>query len=202
MNVYGPQPTVEFCDKIVGSTGAFFPDWNARCNWGRSLEVFEARGGKLPRTGPNVKAEDINVGWTHSTPDYKVTAGYADHAQPYLDCVAYRFDFPSGKSCVFSGDTGLCDEVIELARGADIFFCMSSGADMNDTTTVRNCAQGAANAHDAGVMAQRAGVKTLVLVHQGPGQALKQNWQKSIDEAKESFNGEIIFGEEITTFEL
>ncbi|WVW81141.1 hypothetical protein I302_103132 [Kwoniella bestiolae CBS 10118] len=202
VEVRGPQPTERFCEGIIGMAGVFQPDWNARINWGPSLDVYQARGGQLPRQPPQVSAKNITPGWSHSTSEYKITAGYADHAQPYLDCLCYRIDFPNAKSAVFSGDTGVCDEVVELAKGADMFFCMSSGADMNDRVALGQCTPGAAEPKDAGLMAERAGVKTLILVHQGPGQAKKENWYKSIDGAKEAFSGEVIFGEEITSFEL
>lgn len=73
---------------------------------------------------------------------------------------------------------------------------------MNENSSDNSCAQGAANPYEAGVLAQKAGVRTLVLVHQGPGQAIKVNWQKSIDLAKTTFDGEVIFGEEITSFDI
>jgi ribonuclease Z len=200
--VYGPTPTVEFCDKIIGAAGAFQPDWMSRCNWYASLDVYQARGGVLPRQAPNVCATNITPGWSHATAEWTVTAGYADHAQPYLECVGYRFDLRGGKSVVFSGDTGLCDEMVELARGADLFFCMSLGAIVNESTKFGQCAPGVADPGDAGLMAQRARVKTLVLVHQGPEQSLRENRSQSIDAVRAVFSGEIVFGEEITTIEL
>ncbi|WVQ81934.1 hypothetical protein IAT38_004061 [Cryptococcus sp. DSM 104549] len=206
IHVYGPQPTVDFCEKLVGPEGAYQPDWFARTKWQPSLNIYRVRGGKLPRLPPNVQAEDIEVGWTMKTDNYTVTAGYAAHAQPYLDCVAYRFDTPEG-SFVFSGDTGLCDEISELAKGADYLFCMASGWDMGDFATANNdharkCIPGVSDEQDAGLMAERAGVKKLVLVHTGPGQSKEPRRERSIEAARSQFKGEIIFGDEITSFTL
>ena len=37
-----------------------------------------------------------------------------------------RITNPAGASFVYSGDTGYCDAVIDLARGADVFLCEAS----------------------------------------------------------------------------
>ena len=37
-----------------------------------------------------------------------------------------RFTDPSGAVFVYSGDTGICDSVVDLARGADVFLCEAS----------------------------------------------------------------------------
>ncbi len=37
-----------------------------------------------------------------------------------------RFTDPSGATFVYSGDTGYCDALVELARGADVFLCEAS----------------------------------------------------------------------------
>ena len=48
-----------------------------------------------------------------------MSAAEVRHAQPYLTCLGFRFETDDGV-IVFSGDTRPCDEVIELARGADL----------------------------------------------------------------------------------
>ena len=50
----------------------------------------------------------------HSGKDWQVTADIAEHAQPWLDCLAYRLDSPDG-SVVFTGDTRPCESVVNLA---------------------------------------------------------------------------------------
>ncbi len=37
-----------------------------------------------------------------------------------------RITDPAGATLVYSGDTGYCDALIDLARGADVFLCESS----------------------------------------------------------------------------
>ena len=37
-----------------------------------------------------------------------------------------RITDPSGATLVYSGDTGYCDALVDLARGADVFLCEAS----------------------------------------------------------------------------
>ena len=52
-----------------------------------------------------------------------MTAAPAEHAQPYLDSLAYRIDSSDG-SMVFTGDTQPCESVLNLAMDADVMMCM------------------------------------------------------------------------------
>lgn len=38
-----------------------------------------------------------------------------------------RITDPSGASLAYSGDTGICDQLVELARGVDVFLCRPPG---------------------------------------------------------------------------
>ena len=42
----------------------------------------------------------------------------------YLECLAFRLDTDEGSLC-YSGDSGLCDTIVELARGCDILIHMN-----------------------------------------------------------------------------
>ena len=87
------------------------------------------------------------------------------HAQPWLDSLAYRIDSPEG-SIVFTGDTEPCDSVVELARDADVMFCMCW--DDEESMEANRETHGVCGTMGAALMAQEAGVKKLVLAHLGP----------------------------------
>ena len=53
-----------------------------------------------------------------------MTVGHATHVQPYLECLAFRLDTDEGSVC-YSGDSGLADEIVELARGCDVLIQMN-----------------------------------------------------------------------------
>jgi len=74
------------------------------------------------------------------------------------ESVAYRFTMPSGKTLVYSGDTGCCRELIELSRNSDLLICECS---FPDGSGVR----GHLTPSLAGKIATRAEVKKLVLTH-------------------------------------
>lgn len=71
--------------------------------------------------------------------------------------IGYRFE-TEGKSVVFSGDTDVCDNLVELARGADLFVLECS---FPDSLKV----QGHLTPSECGQIAQRANARKLLLTH-------------------------------------
>lgn len=83
---------------------------------------------------------------------------------------------------VYSGDTGRCDAVVELARDADVFLCEASWTHSEDRPR---------NLHlsgtDAGWIAARAGVRELLLTHIPPWTSRED----MLNEAKAEFDGPV-----------
>jgi ribonuclease BN (tRNA processing enzyme) len=71
--------------------------------------------------------------------------------------LGYRFTTAAG-SVAFSGDADVCDELVELARNADVFVCDAATPD--DQKLEGHLTPGLAAEH-----AQRAGARHLVLTH-------------------------------------
>ena len=88
--------------------------------------------------------------------------GHASHVQPFLECLAFRLDSDEGSIC-YSGDSGLCEEMVALARGCDVLIHMNHHFSGTEPTPSYRAACG--NHRDNALLAQRAGVKTLVLTH-------------------------------------
>jgi ribonuclease BN (tRNA processing enzyme) len=88
----------------------------------------------------------------------------------------------TGATLAYSGDTGSCDSLIELARGADVFLCEASWTDSPDRPP---------NLHmsgtEAGRAANRAGVGELLLTHIPPWTSRED----VISEAKAEFGGPV-----------
>ncbi len=87
-----------------------------------------------------------------------------------------------GATVVYSGDTGPCDELVELARDADLLLCeaafLESGTNPPDLHLTGK---------QAGVAAAEAGVRRLVLTHIPPW----NDEQATLVEAREAYAGPI-----------
>ena len=74
------------------------------------------------------------------------------------ESIAYKITNREGKSVVYSGDTDYSENLVDLARGADLLICESA---MPDELRVK----GHLTPSMAGKIAASAGVKKLVLTH-------------------------------------
>ncbi|MBY0494855.1 MAG: hypothetical protein K2Y23_11625 [Cyanobacteria bacterium] len=75
--------------------------------------------GKLPRPRPAPRVTEIHAGSVITGNGWKVTAGHAQHAQPYPECVALRLDTNEGSIC-YSGDSGgVVDCLVQLTEQID-----------------------------------------------------------------------------------
>ena len=138
----------------------------------------------------------------------RVTAILVQHA-PVFPAFAYRFDTPSG-SVVFSGDTGPCDNVVRLATGADylvhevidVGFIADRVSKMpNRDNIINHLTESHTSPEDAGRIAARAGVKTLVLSHLVPGDSEipEETWESR---ARTEYTGTVVCGVDLDQFAL
>ena len=92
-----------------------------------------------------------------------VTAGLEVTAIPveHYDIAAYGFRVQGERLLAYSGDTGPCDALVELARDADLFVC--------EATVERPDLDGPERGHlapdEAAAAAEAAGAKRLLLTH-------------------------------------
>lgn len=196
LKIFGPDPTEKLTEGILGEKGIFAHDWKARVNHPSSKAVYVNRGGVLPRKPPDVFAKDVKPGKVFSGTNWEMTAAVAQHAQPYLDCLAYRLDSEEG-SIVYTGDTAPCQSVIDLAKDADIMMCMC----WDDQEVMEKNAESPSQCGttNAAKMAQEAGVKTLALVHLGPNISTHGPMEKGIGDVKKIYDGKVIFSDELMT---
>ncbi|RKE19240.1 MBL fold metallo-hydrolase [Streptomyces sp. TLI_171] len=103
---------------------------------------------------------DLTDGARLALGPFTVTAARVNH----LDCEAYGFRIEAGgRSLVYSGDTGVCPELVELARDTDLFLCEAAYTDGKETFDSIHL-----NGRQAGEHATAAGAKRLVLTHIPP----------------------------------
>lgn len=112
-----------------------------------------------------------------------VTASPVCHMIPGI---GIKLVFAEGAIC-YSSDTGPCEELIRLAEGADILIHEASGE-----------YHGHSSPEQAGMIAQKAGVKTLYLIHYPPN----SNTEKMVNRAKTNFSGDVIVAKDLMTVTL
>jgi ribonuclease BN (tRNA processing enzyme) len=93
-----------------------------------------------------------------------------------------RITDPSGAVLAYSGDTGECDAVVDLARAADVFLCEASWTDAPDRPKHVHL-----SGSEAGRIAAKAGVGELMLTHIPPWTSRED----VISEAKAEFDGPV-----------
>jgi ribonuclease BN (tRNA processing enzyme) len=195
LEVYGPARIACMTDLLFGEDGVYGPDIRARIEHESSIFVFQERGGKPPRKRPSPRVREVCAGNIVEGKSWKVTVGNASHVQPQLECLAFRLDCDDGSVC-YSGDSGgVCEEIIELARGCDLLIHMNHYLSGTEPTASYRRACG--NHQDNALIAKRAGVKTLVLSHvlsQIDKPAVREQIFREI---QQEFDGNVIWGEDL-----
>jgi ribonuclease BN (tRNA processing enzyme) len=197
--VFGPAPLARMTEQLFGAGGVYDVDIRARIEHQSSIDVFVARGGIPPRHRPDPRVREVRAGDTIEGNDWTMRVGHAQHVQPYLECLSYRLDTAAGSLC-YSGDSGLCDELITLAQDCDILIMMNhhfSGTEPSESYR-RACG----NHVDNATIAQRAGVRMLVLTH-----LLKQIDEPGVREAivhdiRQVYEGTVVWGEDLLELRL
>ena len=119
--------------------------------------------------------------------------------------LAYRFDTPD-RSIVISGDTAPSDNLIQLAKGADVLVHEAMylpGIDRlaarvpNHPGLKQHLLASHTSAEDAGRVAQEAKVKLLVLSHLIPADDPNITDEMWIDAARVHFRGPVIVGRDL-----
>jgi ribonuclease Z len=199
LEVYGPPPIARMTEQLFGEDGVYGPDLRARIEHQSSIDVYRARGGVLPRRRPAPRVRELHAGDVVSGETWRITVGHAAHVQPYLECLAFRLDGADGSVC-YSGDSGRCDEIIELARGCDVLIHMNHHFSGTEPSPAYRAACG--NHLDNAIVAAQAGVKTLVLTHvlqqiDRPGVR-----EQIVQNIREHFDGTVIWGEDLMELTL
>ena len=163
------------------------------------IKLPEIVGFKSPNETPEPEMQPFKI---YEDDRVRVSATLVYHA-PIWPAFAYRFDTDEG-AVVFSGDTAPSQNLVRLAKGADILVhevIVSAWID-RVLPPPRNPAQEALRTHllnahtpveKVGKLAELAGVSTLVLNHIVPGNARAEE----LAPAQQDFAGQLIIGEDL-----
>lgn len=121
-------------------------------------------------------------------PGFVLETKLVPHAEKYYKnkCLGFRLE-AEGRSFVYSGDSRYCQQLIELAKNADLALLDSSSLEKGLGGGYHLTPQG------AGKIAQEARVKKLVLTHHYD----IKSPQKILKEAKGYFSGKIIVAKDL-----
>jgi ribonuclease BN (tRNA processing enzyme) len=156
-----------------------------------------------PPLAPLIRAHEVTAdGEVFKDDRVRVTAAHNNHP-PIQHSFAYRFD-TSDRSIVISGDTTYSENVVKLARGADVLVHEVLSREYWERpdvpqvpSVVRHVIASHTDAADAGRVAADAGVRTLVLSHyvptEGPNTPTDEQWLAA---ARRHFKGEVILGKD------
>lgn len=150
---------------------------------------------KHPAVGATIRTHIVREGVVFDDGELKITAFTLDH-RPVKDTYGYRFD-RGGRSIVISGDTRPTENLVRYAKGADVLVLeayLPEHFDRVDTPEVAARLKSYhTSAEEAGELASRAGVKTLVLTHLIPANAEETFRER----AARKFKGEIVAGKDL-----
>ena len=150
-----------------------------------------------------IKVQEISSdGVVYEDDHVRVTAAIVHHP-PVEPAFGYRFDC-ADRSIVISGDTTRCDNLIRLARDADVLVheaMYTAGiADRVGAYGAKRLTahllESHTSAEDAGAVAEQAGARMLVLSHLFPSDSSVDDskWEAA---ARSQFGGEIVVGHDL-----
>jgi ribonuclease BN (tRNA processing enzyme) len=190
VDAFGPPPLVDMTARLLDA-------------YRYDIELRMADEGHPP-LAPLIRPHEITTaGEVFKDDRVRVTAALNQHP-PIQYSFAYRFD-TADRSIVISGDTNYSQNVVELAKGADVLvhevvsreFWERPGAPQ-PPQVVRHILASHTDAADVGRVAAQAGVRTLVLTHfvptEGPGAPTDEQWLAAV---RTQFKGTVIVGKDL-----
>jgi ribonuclease BN (tRNA processing enzyme) len=120
---------------------------------------------------------------------FTITAAEVSHPVP---AYAMRID-ADGRTLVYSGDTGACEALVDIARDADLFLCEASFVHGKDNPPDLHL-----TGVEAGQAATKAGARHLVLTHVPPW----HDADRMLDEAASSYHGPLELAAGGKTYEV
>ena len=179
----------------------FADDIETRQHHEMSSGTIEAAGPEINLVTFAATQEPIRV-WA-SDDQTVVVDSVAVHHEPVTDAVAYRITTPSAV-VVISGDTTVCEEVEHLSNGADLLVheaCRSTAlGNLVAGTVLEAIFSYHADTVGIGSMAERAGVKHVLLTHLIPPPSSEvESLAFEADVRAGGFNGLVTVGNDLTT---
>lgn len=164
LTLFGPEGVRHFLDRLLDLYGRSMVD---EAEYELAIEELSDSRKEMP--GFDVQTQPMN----HSVP-----------------AIGYRFE-AGGKALVYSGDTDVCREIVDLARGADVLLLECSFPDEMKVT-------GHLTPTEAGQIAAEARVKKVLLTHLYP----PCDEHDIVSVCRKQFRGEVVVAEDFMHIEI
>lgn len=191
LKVFGPPPLQRITDLLFSDEGAFGPDLISRTENQASIDVYQARGGIGERSKPKPAVTELAPDAVVTENEWTVRVVPVNHFAPHLISYGYRID-NNGQSIVYSGDSGPCRALNELAKDCDLFVHMCHY--LTGTAPSRTFAAFAAGHMEVAEAAAEARAKSLVISHVTEQFDKPGVRERVIVEMSRVFSGNIFFG--------
>lgn len=146
-------------------------------SWDKWPEFFPVTFNRIPskKFSPLLNSGDFDI--------------YASEVHHMIPTIGLRVEFKeSGKVATYSCDTEPCDEVIRLAKGADVLIHEAAGEFI-----------GHSSSKQAAEIATKADVEKLYLIHYPTG----EYWQENLlEDARNQFAGKVDLAEDLMVLEF
>ena len=193
LQVYGPPPLKAITARLIDDDGAFGPDLISRTQNQASIDVYQARGGAGTRARPAPVLHEIAEDAVIETTNWKVTVVPVHHFAPHLVSYGFRVD-ADGQSFVYSGDTGPCRALTELAKDCDVLVHMCHY--YSGTAPSKAFSAFTMGHRELAEAAAQANAKNLVISHVTEQFDRPGIRERVIREVAEIYKGNIFFGED------
>jgi ribonuclease BN (tRNA processing enzyme) len=137
----------------------------------------------LPTEIMKIEELDVHQSNVMNYPGFRIIAQPVRHTPNSL---AYRVEDQQGKSFVYSGDSGFCEGLVDVAKGTDLLVLESSFPDGEEV-------EGHLTPSQAGHIATLSNVKRLVLIHFYP-ECLATDITA---QCRKSYGGELTLGSDL-----
>jgi ribonuclease BN (tRNA processing enzyme) len=208
LNIFGPSGTAALVNGAMQ-----FLAVNAEIRWAEGKRISMPTVFKGHDVAPGLVFQDSRVKVTGiENTHFNFPEGSPPHGKH--KSYSYRFETPD-RVIAFTGDTGLTDAVIGLAKGADVLVTEVTSVD--DTVAlfkqnglwaaktadeqasfVRHLREEHVTPEDVGRMASKAGVKMVVMTHISP--TVGNAFERYGELAQKYFTGRIVMAKDLMQF--
>lgn len=166
VNIYGLHYTLDRVESLMASY-----------SWAEWPDFFPVAFYRLPKT-ENATILDC--------PDFKITCSPVRHLIP---TIGLRFEFhPANKVLAYSCDTEPCEQVVDLAEGADVLIHEAAGDFLGHSTAAQ-----------AAEIASQAEVSALYLIHYPTGRFAGGDL---VAEARQKYQGPVALAEDFMVLDF